>query len=312
MKKILNELFLTASIIALSSALAVAQDFMPLYPQNKIPNSKGSKRADSIANERVYRVATPGMYCFFPSSQENKGAAVIICPGGGYERLAYVISGTQLAKWFNTLGISAFVLNYRLPNDPDLKDRSTAPLQDAQRAIKVVRANAAKWGIKPDKIGMQGSSAGGHLASLAGTAKSDIVKIGDSLDAVSPRPDFMMLVSPVIDMGEYAHKGSRKNLLGEPAKPDLQAQYSTQLLVSPKTPVCFIADAFNDKTVDPHNSLLFYKALLENNVPVSFHVFPQGGHAIALRNNPGSANLWTALAEQWMIEMAVIPETLTK
>lgn len=305
MKKILILLCLCISV-------AQAQEFIPLYPQGKIPNSKGSKRTDSITNERVYRVATPGMYAYFPSSQENKGAAVIICPGGGYERLAYVISGTQLAKWFNTLGISAFVLNYRLPNDPDLKERSKAPLQDAQRAIKVLRANAVRWGIKPDQIGIQGSSAGGHLASLAGTAVNDIVKIGDSLDVISTRPDFMMLVSPVIDMGEYAHKGSRKNLLGEPAKPELVKQYSTQLLVTPKTPICFIADAFNDKTVDPHNSLLFYQALLENNIVSSLHVFPQGGHAIALRNNQGSANLWTALAEQWMIEMSIIPQEIKK
>lgn len=295
-------------LLLMCASLARAQEFIPLYPQGKIPNSRGLRRTDSIANERVYRVANPGMYCFFPSIQENKGAAVIICPGGGYERLAYVISGTQLAKWFNTIGISAFVLNYRLPNDPDLKERSKAPLQDAQRAVKIVRANAARWGIKPDKIGMQGSSAGGHLASLAGTAQSDIVKIGDSLDAVSPRPDFMMLVSPVIDMGKYAHKGSRKNLLGGAAKPELEKQYSTQLLVTPKTPICFIADAFNDQTVDPHNSLLFYEALLSNKVVSSLHVFPQGGHAIALRNNPGSANLWTALAEKWMIEMSVIPQ----
>jgi acetyl esterase/lipase len=312
MKKIHAVLLLTMSFGCLSALTAQAQDFIPIYPEGKIPNSKGLKQRDSIGNERIYRVATPGMYAYFPSVQENKGAAVIICPGGGYERLAYVISGTQLAKWYNTLGITAFVLNYRLPNDPDLKERSKAPLQDAQRAIKVVRANAAKWGIKPDKVGIQGSSAGGHLASLAGTASADIVKIADSLDKVSPRPDFMMLVSPVIDMGIYTHKGSRKNLLGDAAKPEVVRQYSTQLLVTPKTPVCFIADAFNDQTVDPHNSLLFYQALLENNVPCSLHVFPQGGHAIALRNNPGSANLWTTLAEQWMIEMAIISQEIKK
>jgi acetyl esterase/lipase len=291
---------------------ANAQEFIPLYPNNKIPNSKGSKRKDSIANERVYRVATPGMYSFFPSKQENKGAAVVICPGGGYERLAYVISGTQLAKWFNTLGISAFVLNYRLPNDLDLVEREKAPLQDAQRAIKYIRSNAANWGIKPDKIGIQGSSAGGHLASMAGTATADLVKIGDQLDTVSYRPDFMILVSPVIDMGKYAHKGSRKNLLGENPSAEKIIQYSTQLQVSPHTPVCFIADAFNDNAVDPHNSILFFQSLLENRITSSLHVFPQGAHAIALRNNPGSAELWTSLCEKWLVEMSIIPMSLTK
>ncbi len=285
---------------------ANAQDFIPLWPKDKMPNSKGIKLKDSIANERVYQVGTPGMYSFFPSNQENKGAAVIICPGGGYERLAYVISGTQLAKWFNTMGVSAFVLNYRLPNSPDLKNREDGPLQDIQRAIRIVRGNAQRWGIKQDKIGVQGSSAGGHLASMAGTITKDISAIGDAMDQVSARPDFMILVSPVIDMGRYAHKGSLKNLLGENPAEGQILQYSTQLQVKESTPPCFIADAFNDKSVDPHNSLLFYQAMLEHKASCSLHVFPQGGHAIALRNNPGSADMWTSICENWMIEMGFI------
>ena len=122
-----------------------AQEFIPLWPKGKMPNSKGLQIKDSIANERVYKVGTPGMYAFFPSDQENKRAAVVICPGGGYERLAYMISGWQLAKWFNTMGVSAFVLNYRLPNSPDLIQREIGPLQDAQRAMRLIRAKASKW-----------------------------------------------------------------------------------------------------------------------------------------------------------------------
>ncbi|RZM29862.1 MAG: alpha/beta hydrolase [Pedobacter sp.] len=304
------------TLIALNFLLCIgfadAQEFIPIWPAGKMPNTKGMKLTDSIANERVFRVGTPGMYAFFPSSQENKGAAVIICPGGGYERLAYIISGTQLAKWFNTMGITAFVLNYRLPNDKDLVEREKGPLQDAQRAIKFVRSNAAKWGIKTDKIGIQGSSAGGHLATLAGTATIDIAKVGDALDEVGAKPDFMILVSPVIDMGKYAHKGSLKNLLGEKPADAQILKYSTQLQVTAQTPPTFIADAFNDKSVDPHNSLLFFEALLSHKVPSTLHVFPQGAHAIALRNNPGSADLWTSLCESWMIEMGIIPATLTK
>ncbi|MBD0285362.1 MAG: alpha/beta hydrolase [Flavisolibacter sp.] len=284
-------------------------EFIPLYPKDKMPNSKGLHLKDSIANERIYRVGTPGMYAFFPSSTENKGAAVLVCPGGGYERLAYVISGTQLAKWFNAIGISAFVLNYRLPNSPDLIQREIGPLQDAQRAIRIIRANAIKWGIKPDKIGMQGSSAGGHLASLVGTHNEDISAIHDPLDTVSFRPNFLILVSPVIDLGTYAHAGSRQNLLGENPSQQLINKYSTQNSVTENTPPTFIADAFNDKAVPPMNSLLFYKALLEHNVSTSFHVFPQGGHAIALRNNPGSTEQWTNLCEAWLIEMGFIPQT---
>ena len=294
---------LTMLLMAFSLSEAFSQEFIPIWPEEKMINSKGLNLKDSIANERIYQVGTPGMYAFFPSKQENKGAAVVICPGGGYERLAYIISGTQLAKWFNSIGISAFVLNYRLPNSPDLLQREKGPLQDAQRAIKYIRANAKQWGIQTDKIGIQGSSAGGHLATLAGTFQEDFSAVGDSIDQFSYRPDFMILVSPVIDLGKYAHKGSLANLLGPKPSSKLVSKYSTQLQVTSKTPPTFIVDAIDDKSVDPHNSLLFYQALLENNVSASLHVFPQGGHSIALRNNPGSADLWTTLCEKWMIEM---------
>lgn len=286
--------------------------FIPLYPKGKMPNSKGLDLADSITNERIYQVGTPGMYAFFPSSTENKGAAVLICPGGGYERLAYVISGTQLAKWFNAIGVSAFVLNYRLPNSPDLVQREIGPLQDAQRAMKVIRKNAAGWGINKDKIGVQGSSAGGHLAGLLATQSIDRSFIKDSLDTFSFRPDFMLLVSPVIDMGEYAHTGSRKNLLGENPSEQLVRTYSNQLQVTALTPPAFIVHAFNDRSVSVKNSLLMYEALLQNKIPSSLHIFPHGGHAIALRNNPGSTDQWTNLCEAWMIEMGFIPQSTGK
>ena len=200
---------LFALFLFLLADKAGAQEFIPLWPAGKMPNSKGMNLGDSIANERIFRVGTPGMYAFFPSTQENKGSAVVICPGGGYERLAYIISGTQLAKWFNTLGISAFVLNYRLPNSADLVEREKGPLQDAQRASRVIRANAKKWSIEPNKVGIQGSSAGGHLAALTSTTRADVSAIGDSLDALPFRPDFTILVSPVIDLDVFAHAGSR-------------------------------------------------------------------------------------------------------
>ncbi|QKJ30701.1 alpha/beta hydrolase [Mucilaginibacter mali] len=306
-----KKLGLILLVLLVTCGKLFAQDFIELWPKGHIPNSKHLKLKDSIANERIYRVMLPGMYAFFPGTQENKGAAVVICPGGGYERLAYVISGFQLAKWFNTMGITAFVLNYRLPNSPDLVERQTGPLMDAQRAIRYIRANATKWGIKPDKIGIMGSSSGGHLAATAGVTDRDVSAIKDSLDNVAFKPDFMILVSPVIDLSTtYAHPGSVKNLLGPNATDDLKKQFSAQLNVNTKAPPCFIVDAINDKTVNPMNSLLFYQALLQAGVPVSFHAFPQGAHAIALRNNPGSTDQWTKLCEAWMIEMNLIPEKL--
>jgi len=309
MKKYLPYQLLIA--LSLISSIASAQDFIEIWPKGNIPNSKHLNLKDSIANERVYRVITPGMYAYFPGTQENKGAAVVIFPAGGYDHMAYVISGLQLAKWFNTMGITAFVLNYRLPNSPDLVNRENGPLMDAQRAIRYVRANAAKWGIKPDKIGVMGCSSGGHVAATSGTITDDLSAAKDSLDKFSFKPNFMILVSPVIDMSTaYAHPGSVKNLLGPTGTDDLKKKFSPQLQVSASTPPCFIADAINDKTVNPMNSLLFYQALLQHNIPVSFHAFPQGGHAIALRNNPGSTELWTTLCEMWMIESNIIPERL--
>jgi acetyl esterase/lipase len=297
------------ALILISGCFAKAQEFIALWPKGKMPNSKGIILKDSIVNERAWQIANPGMYAFFPSRDDNNGSAVVIFPGGGYDHITYNLGGFQLAKWFNMLGMSAFVVNYRLPNSPDLKQRETGPLQDAQRALRIVRANAVKWGIKKDKIGVQGSSAGGHLASLLGTHTEDVSAIKDAMDAISFRPDFMILVSPVIDLGPYAHKGSRKNFLGDNPSADLTAKYSTQNNVTNTTPPCFIADAFNDKAVPPQNSLLFYQALLNKNISTSFHVFPQGGHSIGTNNNPGSTALWIPLCEMWLKEMGFIPQT---
>jgi acetyl esterase/lipase len=232
----------------------------------------------------------------------------LICPGGGYQHLAYIISGMQLAKWFNTLGISAFVLNYRLPNSPDVRQREIAPLQDAQRAMRIIRANAEKWQIKPDKIGVLGTSAGGHLAANLGTSTEDATKINDELDKFPFNPNFMILVSPVITMGEYAHAGSRKNLLGENPSRQLIEKYSLEKQVTATTPPAFIVHAADDKAVNPRNSLMFYNALLDKSISASLHIFPNGGHAIALRNNPGSTETWTNLCEMWLTEMGFIPQ----
>lgn len=308
-----NFVFLRGLFLLLFLSFGVCgQEFILLWEKSKMPNSKGLELKDDIRNERIYQVGTPGFYAFFPSNQENKGAAVLICPGGGYERLAYLISGTQLAKWFNSMGISAFVLNYRLPNSPDLIQKETAPLQDAERAMRVIRQNAEKWQIKSDKIGILGTSAGGHLAANLGVTTEDFAKIGDDLDKISFAPNFMILVSPVITMGEYAHAGSKKNLLGENPKQELVEKYSLEKQVTPTTPPAFLVHAFDDKSVNVRNSLMFYNALLDKNISASLHIFPTGGHAIALRNNPGSTEEWTKLCEMWMVEMGFIPDKLKK
>ena len=283
-----------------------AQDFIPLWTKGKMPNSKGLVVKDSVNNERIMQVGMPGIHAFFTSNQENKGAAVLIIPGGGYHHLSYNISGFQLAKWFNTIGINAFVLIHRLPISADLKEREKAPLQDAERAMRIIRKNAVNWKIDTNKIGVMGCSAGGHLAASLGTIKDDFSQIGDEYDSFSFQPNFMILISPVIDMGILGHKASTENLLGKNPSGELLKKYSLQFQVSDYTPPTFIAHAFNDKTVSPKNSLLFYDALLSNQIPSSLHIFNQGGHAIALRNNPGSTNLWTSLCEQWLMEINIL------
>lgn len=272
-----------------------------------MPNSRGLNLPDSIANERIYRVGTPGLYLFETSRAENKGAAVIIVPGGGYARLAYQISGFQLAKWFNTMGITAFVLQHRLPQSPDVKTCYKAPLQDIQRAVRYIRAHADRWGIEPQKIGVMGSSAGAHLSACAATLSDDWSQAGDTLDKISFRPDFAILVSPVVSMDEIAHKGSRQNLLGKYDTPELREKFSCDKQVSTTTPPMFIVHAMNDPAVSCLNSLRLFDALKRNDIEgSSLHIFPAGKHSIALRNNPGSTDEWTNLAEQWLIETGFI------
>lgn len=285
---------------------AQAQEFFPLWPSKRMPNTKGISIHDSLVNQRYYQVSKPGLYAFFPSKEENKGSAVIICPGGGYSHITYNWNGLQLAKWFNTMGINAFVLIYRLPNSPDLVNREEGPLQDAQRAVKLVRANAGNWDIDPHKVGVMGASAGGHLAALLGTFDQDLSVIQDPVDAYSFIPDFSILVSPVISMGKNAHAGSKRNLLGDSPDRSLEQRYSPELNINSKTPPCFIADSFNDPVVKPINSLLYYKGMLNERISASLHVFPQGAHGLALRDNPGSANTWTYLCELWLNEMGFI------
>ncbi|MEP6703292.1 MAG: alpha/beta hydrolase [Acidobacteriota bacterium] len=268
-----------------------------------MPNSKGLELKNEIRDERIYQVGTPGFYAFFPSNQENSGTAVLICPGGGYERLAYVISGTQLAKWLNTFGVNAFVLNYRLPNSPDLKQPEWGPLQDAQRAMRVIRANAAKWNIKADRVGVLGTSAGGHLAASLGSLTDDVSRAGDDLDKLSFAPNFMILISPVVTMGEYAHQTSKRNLLGTSPAAGLEVKFSIEKQITAQTPRAFIVHANDDKIVSPRNSVLLYNALLDKGIPASLHIFPSGGHTIALRNNPPSTQTWLELCELWLAEM---------
>lgn len=279
-----------------------AQEFIPLWPKDKKPNFNGHAVSDSLYNERIWRVGNPGMYAFPAAAGLNTGTTVLICPGGGFERLSHIYNGFVVASWFNARGINAYVLIYRLPHQGDLQNRALAPLQDLQRAMKMLRYNAKKWNLKADKIGVFGASAGGHLASTGGTHLGDVAAINDAMDTIRFKPDFMLLVSPVISMGEYAHRGSKANLLGKNPSREQVDLYSNELQVSDQTPPAFIVHAQNDSTVTVKNSLLFYNALIDKKVNASLHVFPQGGHGIRMYDNPGSTNLFPELMILWMME----------
>ncbi|MEO7984529.1 MAG: alpha/beta hydrolase [Bacteroidota bacterium] len=300
---LMRTVFFALMIFLLSGISSRAQEFIPLWPEGKKPNSNGKKITDSIYNERTWRVATPGMYAFTVPAAVNNGTSILICPGGGYERVSHVYNGFTFAQWFNSLGINVFVLVYRLPNQTDLQQRQLAPLQDAQRAMRIIRMNAAKWNLKKDKIGVMGISAGGHVASTLGTHPEDVSAIHDALDTISYHSDFMVLLSPVITMGKYAHPGSRKLFIGPDSTREMIEKYSNELQVSSSTPSTFIVHAFNDSTVNVKNSLLFYTALQEKKINSSLHIFPQGGHGIRLDDNPGSTDLWLNLLESWLKEM---------
>jgi acetyl esterase/lipase len=296
------KLFFLLSFITGVIARADSQEFIPLWPDGNKPNANGKKITDSLFNERIWRVATPGVYAFVVPKSENKGTAVLICPGGGYERLSHLYNGFNLAKWYNSIGVNAFVLIYRLPHQQDLQQRQLAPLQDAQRAMRLIRANASKWNIKTDKIGVMGVSAGGHVASTLGTHFEDVSSVNDYLDTFSYRSNFMILLSPVISMGKYAHPGSKKYFIGPDSTKQMIEKYSNELQVSVATPPTFIVHAFNDSSVKVQNSLFFYNALIDKNVNASIHIFPQGGHGIRLDDNPGSTDLWLNLLELWLKE----------
>lgn len=288
-------------LFALTYQMTSAQIY--LWETGKMPNSKGLRLTDSIANDRQFVVANPNIDVYTPSKEENRGFAVLVIPGGGYVRLAHVVSGSQIAKYINSIGGTAFVLKYRLPVSPDLKQREIGPLQDGQRAIKIMRALAPKYGYAANKIGVFGTSAGGQLASSLGVYTDDYTEVKDTLYKYSFRPDFMILLSPVITLADpYAHKGSRENLLGKDANKSLIDQFSTQLHVTAQTPPTILFHANDDKSVPSLNSVMFYTALREKGVDASLHIFPHGGHAINLTKSPGSTALWVPILDAWLKE----------
>ncbi|RCR71211.1 alpha/beta hydrolase [Larkinella punicea] len=293
---------LLSGFCGLSALLSLAQTEMPLY-SGPVPNAKPSdvkevKRPDQV----VSQVIQPTLTVYQPAKGQANGTAVIICPGGGYGVLVMKREGYDVAEAFNKMGVTAFVLKYRLPNEKTMIDPSVGPLQDAQQALKTVRQRAAEWGVDPKKIGIMGFSAGGHLAATAGTHFNQ--KVIDNPEAVSVRPDFMILVYPVISFtDQVGHSGSRKNLLGAAPKPEQVALYSNELQVTSSTPPAFITHASDDTVVPVKNSLLFYEALQQNKVLADLHIYTKGEHGYL--KTPAFEE-WFGRCRHWLIQTGLM------
>ncbi len=283
---------------------------LPLWANGKIPNQKKTtlkEIADSTDIIRIKNVQIPSIAVFLPARKSANGQAVIICPGGGYQILAYDWEGTDVAKWLNANGIAAIVLKYRLPDPLSSKIPHLTPLLDAQRAIRMVRFHADQWNIKKDQIGIMGFSAGGHLASTAGTHfDTGDSTSGDTIEKMGSRPDFMILVYPVITFSKpFAHQGSATNLLGDSASMQLVNNYSNELQVSKLTPPTFIVHCGDDQAVPVENSLVFYAALKKNNIPAELHIYPIGGHGFGLAIGNKWLHSWTENCLEWLNQINV-------
>jgi acetyl esterase/lipase len=275
------------TLIATTTVLAAEPQVELLWPEGA-PLAKGNTDNDK-----------PTVTVYPASPEKATGAAIIVCPGGGYGHLALSHEGRDIAEWMNGLGVTAFVLKYRHRN---MGYGHPAPLLDAQRAVRFARANARRYKLDGDKIGIIGFSAGGHLASTVGTHFDDgRPDAADSIDRVGCRPDFMILVYPVIALAtEYAHGGSKKNLLGDKPDPKLVENLSNETQVSEKTPPTFLMHTGGDTAVPSENSVLFYSALRKAKVPAELHIYEKGGHGFGLAPNDPVLSTWPARCEDWL------------
>lgn len=284
----------------------MAQQKLSLYP-GEIPNSKDveneeQRTANAQVDSLTSRVSVPTLTVYFPEKGKGNGTAVIICPGGGYHTLLTRREGSEVARAFSKLGVVAFVLKYRLPSDRTMVDKSIGPLQDAQQAIKLVRQNAKRWGINPQKIGIMGFSAGGHLAATAGTHFQKVVI--DNKEHISVRPDFMLLINPVISFtDQLGHMGSRNFLLGASPSEESIRLFSNELQVNASCPPSFLVHAAGDQVVPAANSLEFFQALQRHKVPAELHLYAKGEHGFL---TAPSLEEWFGRCIYWMKSMAFL------
>ncbi len=280
---------ITSVASAAAGNVETSQRIELLWPEGA-PGAKGDADGDK-----------PSLTIYLPEKDKATGAAVVICPGGGYGNLAVDHEGHQIAQWLNSLGVAGFIVKYRHRNS-GAGYGHPAPLLDAQRAVRMVRTRAAELGVDPARIGILGFSAGGHLASTAGTHfDSGDPNAKDPIDRASCRPDFMVLVYPVISLTEsFTHGGSRQNLLGKEPDPNLVEYLSNDKQVTPQTPPTFLIHTYEDTVVPAENSIYFYLALRRAKVPAEMHLYQKGQHGFGLGKNVGAASSWPARCADWM------------
>lgn len=301
--------FISASFLMATAMAQTQPEVIKLWPDNAIPNAKPGVSLPEKAEPgkdgilRISQVSVPTLTVYQPEKSKATGAAIMICPGGGYAILASGHEGADMARWFTDLGVTAFVLKYRLPDERLMTNQHEVPLLDAMQGMKLIRQQAGRFGIDPAKIGVMGFSAGGHLASTLSTHYHRGPQASEEA-----KPNFSILLYPVITFGEKAHGGSRNNLLGaNKTSADLIAYYSNELQVTSQTPPTFLVHSEDDTGVPVENSINYYLALLKNKVPAEMHLYPTGGHGYALRTaGKGSLVNWPESCKAWLKSLNLI------
>lgn len=289
-------------LAVMASVQAAEPPAQPLY-SGDIPGAIAAPDEESLRDPKdpwpfFRNTSRPTITAYRPAKQDPKRAAVVILPGGGYRGTSVLKEGYDVARAFNDMGVTAFVVKYRTPSDKHMKDKRTGPLQDAQQAVATVRRDAEKWQIDPKRIGLIGFSAGGHLAATTGTLFSNPVL--PQWKSADVRPDFLMLIYPVITFTESTvHWGSRQQLLGATPSRDDMKRFSAELAVTSETPPTFLIHAADDQTVPVANSILFFQALQARKIPAQLMIYPAGGHGYGL-NNATTGDRWIDRCRQWL------------
>jgi len=283
--------FLSILILSILSLQSEAQTLTLKLWESNIPGA--IKSAD-------YKDKTiPEIYVYLPKSEKANGTAVLICPGGGYGGIAIDHEGKAIALWLNEQGIAGIVLEYRLPSDKIMKDKKVGPLQDVQEGMRVIRRNAKKWNINPNKVGVIGFSAGGHLASTLSTHYNE--KVYQVADTVSARPTFSILIYPVISFeSNLTHMGSRENLIGQNQNQELIKHFSNDQQITADTPPAFLINSVDDTAVPFMNSVNYFMGLQKFNIPAELHLYQKGGHGYGMGQNLETASTWPGTCLLWL------------